>query len=324
MLLAYDETIAIIVDHATGLECTVKGAPLLAVLGTAGEEVEIKYKSDAATVKYKGGSMSLPALPADEFPFDFGAEEKSTVNMMITENFIKGLEFAIVGTNAESVQKALTGVTIDVGKNGYTLFASDNYTMTQFTSNAALKLNKSSLRVVVPRAACERIVETYKALKKDLDEKIGANITINSTHLTAKLLSKPTVTIISKLLDVDPTDFEPIMADASKKSKVIPLPEGTLATFERARIVSGNELVKRCLITPEDGRVVITASGQYGEVHDVLPAKGSPAGESYSVNPEHVLRILPSCTEVSFVGNSLMLKGEKLLYLVAHAVEIKE
>jgi DNA polymerase III sliding clamp (beta) subunit (PCNA family) len=246
IVYAYNDVSAIIVDVDTGLECAVKGALLLGLLNTLGEEVELKVTDKGLCLKSGKVLPYLATLPAKEFVFRI-PEEEAITQVVLTEEMINGLKLCCTSVGEDAMQKEYTGVTFSFVKGGFKIYSTNAATASRF--EVSTRPSSTPRKVLVPANSCRQITELWSNAghEKEVRLSIGEDwlwVTFDNAGVFTKLMTE------------DPPDYESAFSQM-ESVKWYKMPSSFPTTIKRAQIISKPEWLQQGATTISNTNLIL-------------------------------------------------------------------
>lgn len=320
---AYNDVTAISVSlgsMVTGdeLDYCLPGDLLIKVLsGFTTSEVTFKTggKEKAVTVSSGRSNIKLHPLAASEFPLDWPA--KSAPHIVIDDNLLRGIERCLISVGNDPTHPAQMGVTIEVGPKGNAvLYATDNFTISRFSSTTSVKLPADS-PIILPTFFCEQLLVLAKSFPDD-----QIHLLLHDSAFVAEIGEK--ATLFTKIMvDASPLQFEKMLRNYFDPAKITntatPVPSGLDAALARALLILSNSKDKFTKISCKGEVLQLSSSSDLGEADDDLAIDADDAKE-FVVDPTMIARVLKLCDHMTMLDNALVLSSADgaFVNLVSH------
>ena len=316
--IAYNDISAILVRSPIDLEACIPGDLLIKSLNSlSAEKVLIQEDADGKVLLSSGRSkLKVPTLPITDFPFE--APPSSDAPIKITAEILKGIEMCLVAVGNDPTHPAQMGVTMEAGKKGATLFATDNFTVSRFQTKSKISL-PADVPVILPKFFCEQLVALAKSFSGEpVELDVHAGSLVASFGEAAQLFTK-------QLVDLEPMEFDTILqkykVDALVGEVAVTIPDDFDAAFNRALLVLGNEPDKITKVTLAGGKMKLLSTSSAGEASDTF-TYDDPDGpaEPFFVDPVLVARASKACSKVAALDQVLVLGNNDLtfVHMIAH------
>lgn len=313
--LAFNDISAISVRCDVPIERCVPGDLLLRALGA--------FKGDrvAMTLDPKNGSMLLqsgrskikvPTLSSSDFQFDLPAD--AAPELTLTPDVIKGIERCMMSVNNDPKHPAGMGVTLESDAGRAVLYATDNWTISRYRTDATVTL-PGDAPVILPTFFCEQLIVLAKAFPKE-----KPLLVLLPGGLLADFGQSASV-FTRTLVDLEPLEFARILqkhAPAGAAEKLLqPVPEGLDGAVSRGLLVLSGEVVKTTRIQAGTGNMTLASMSELGEVDDAIDWAGA-AVHDFRIDPELLARALKVCTKIALMPKALVLTRDEFTHLIGH------
>lgn len=252
--------------------------------------------------------INLSAMPADEYPLP--AEEGYESSLSLPQPLLKDMISKVAFTVPQEDQRLiLTGGFLNIARGRADLVGLDGYRMAM--RSELISDTELAAKAVIPVRALEEIAK----LMGD-DEEKSALISFNKSSV--KVENGETV-LYANLLNGEYIDYNRVIPKTSAIKAEIDMAEFA-ACVDRAQMIarlSRNNLVK---IEVEDGRLILSAQSEQGDVTDELPAVTDASGLTIHFN----VRYLSEIARVMNKGRALMSFGTATSPCVITPVEGSE
>lgn len=318
-MLAYNDISAIMVRSPIEMEMCVPGDLLIKALGSLTADELLMQQDTSGNLLLAAGrsKLKLPTLPIADFPFE---EPEVARTIKLSASILKGIEKCLVAVGHDPTHPAQMGITMEAGKDGATLYSTDNFTISRYQTDTKISL-PASVPVILPTFFCEQIVSLAKAYPDEpVELAIQAGSLIAVVGDTAKLFTK-------QLVDLEPMNFDTILkkyhVDEVIKEAAIAIPDSFDASFDRALMILANEMDKVTKVTMTGDKMKILSTSSLGEASDSFTYKDPNApAEPFFVDPALVSRGSKICSKVAILEKVMVLGNEDLSFthLIAHCV----
>jgi len=313
LIYAYNDKTAIVVAKETGLDCAVRGSVLLDLLNTAGDEIELEQGDNELTITDSKNKMRVPILPAADFLFEM-PDDGDLQSVAITDKLIKGLELCAMAAGLDALQPAMTGVTIQSAGKKIALYSTDNRTITRYL--LPQKIDERIQTIIVHKQACEQLVKLYGSVQTSVKSK---ELLFADDHVTAHFVALNDVSLVAKLVQADPLDYDDLFKNYTTDVELTAIPEELVTVLKRTVTFQGNELQKSIKFRLSGRKLNYEAKGPYGDHGGNITLEDNLDTElTFEVDPVLLLRMVEHATEIGFGEGAVVLEGEGLTHLVCH------
>lgn len=321
----FNDKTAVITDLQSGLDCGVKGAELLGVLGaSAKEEISVSMAGGAEegeVLVVQSGRMTarLPVLSKEDFVFTLPDITKST-SVDVDDDLLLGLQKCLTFMENDPLEPKTEGVTFKATAEGTFLYCTDNTTLTRIGVNTSCK----PITVILPRSTVENMVVLGKLCSP---VKVKAQIAGDVLTVTYQEGQEKTV-LFSHIPEEEPHAFDKIIGTSLEEPHYsFKLTEEFLQAVRVAEMLQKNKDTKSApeitLTLKQDGVkswVDVSGEGDGGKVKGrakVLEVYDTPK-RPIKINPTKLLRlnkgsIVVVCSKCIMVDD----EEENFLHLIA-------
>lgn len=313
---AYDDNIAISVPFAAGFEGAVPGDLFVRLLGSlVAEDIGLSLKEGTLHVKAGKSNFKVPTLPPAAFIFKakgHGASETFKAD----EDFLRAVESCLISTGVDPTHPAQMGLTLVRDDDYYTLYSTDNVTMSQYELGEDLGLAGAvdESGIIMPTEFCRQLV----ALSRGLNQ--HADVTV---HEAAVMAQFDGALLFGKLIQSEkPLDFAGVFEKmVGKKADGAVLPPAWDSTFTRAcAVVNPQHPVTS--VSVEEGVMLVESKSALGEVKDELEFEHDDIeAKEFLVDPAHVLRASKVCSHVAFRPQCVVMRKGMFAHMISHCSE---
>lgn len=318
---AFNDVAAIWVVCPAPVERCVPGELLIKALTSfGGSEVLFQEGKDGSlTLKSGRGTVKLPTLGADAFPFKRPAADEGT-EVDLVPSVVRGVERCLLSVGSDPRHPAQMGVTLESEGGLAVLYSTDNYTMSRCETEAKMKL-PGDAPVILPRFFCEQLISLTKAFPEE-----RATLVLHGGALHAELGDKAGI-LTRTPVDVTPLDFPRIVSrhvDLGKlRGTMAVIPDAFDAALGRAAMVLAGEVSKRTRARLDGDGLRLSSSCAAGESDDEMPFAGTK-GLEFLMDPVMVARGAKACALVAFTDRVTAMADAdcKFVHLVAHTADV--
>ena len=338
-LTAYNSTsLGITIPFKSELKGGIRGSVLLGILSNSrAKEVEITAQKEEAEIKAGRTRLRLALLPADRALWTFPSLSKTKGSSLPT-GFLDALKAVLISTGNGTTAPEQLGVTIS-GEGGQVhLFTTDSETIAWKT--AVRPKDWADGRVIVPTPFIEQLIRlgddktmlyfvngTEKnwmvEMNNEAYEKAGRKERLKSEGIKTNGIIAATgngTRIFARIVDSPkPLDFAKIATDNMKQTDPVAIPTRLRLALERASVMLNGQSSEFMELGVERDRMNIYAKTPYGELRDSMVLDRELPKMSCKLNPNMLKRALPLCDKIGFSEHSVVLTGERFVYLAATA-----
>lgn len=313
---AYDDSIAISVPCELDINCAVPGDVFLRLLGSLTAE-SVSLGLDAGTLLVKAGKsrLKVPTLPPEAFVFKEKGHGDSEA-FVASEEFMDALELCLISVGVDPTHPAQMGVTLINDGDEYTLYSTDNVTISRFQLDEDLGVMHDRGAVILPTEFCRQLA----ALSKALD--ILPSIALHERVVFARFGEK--ALLFGKLVaDEKPMDFASVfkrLLGAHAKVQRHELPPQWDSVFGRACVIVNPQHPVTSIEVDGDG-MTIESKSSMGEVREEVALDDAPTLPRFLIDPAHVVRASKVCSHVAFLRDALMMTKGDFTHLISHCSE---
>jgi len=312
-LTAYNDNLAIQAPLASKLKGGIRGTILLGILANSrAKEVEIIVQAggDGQEAEIKAGRtrLKLSLLPQDRDVFKPPSLGKGE-GIGLSGAFLEALKQVLVSAGNGIDPPEQQGVTIIGDATQVHLFTTQDDKTVAWKSIERPKAWKEDLRITLPTFFVEQLIRLG-------DDKTKLFLSKEYAHaLTGKGIK-----IYSKIVHVPkPIDFAKIATAAMKETDPVAIPSRLRLALERASVMLNGQNDEFMEITVKGDRLGIYAKCPHGELDDsMIMDKPLPPIEC-KLHPDLLKRALEHCTKIGFAKSSIVMTGERFVYLAATA-----
>lgn len=315
MATAYNDTIGIMVgvDWDQDDLCVPGELLIKALSGFKGDAYTASRVGDADLVLASGRSkLKLHTLPVSDFPFKL-PDHKRVACVSITNAMLAGIERCLDGVGRDLTHPEQMGVTLAVVDDCAALYATDNYTISRYSTADRLEL-PGDAPVIMPTAFCENLLAVGKAYPEDeIDLYIHADALVAHVGKHARVFSKI-------LADLEPMDFERVIGKHVKgalEDTTADVPKDLGDALDRALLVLSQVPDKTTKVTSGGEVIKLRSSSELGDADDTLAFElaAETLPEPVHVDPALLTRGLKGCAYMGFLNRALVLTSADRAYL---------
>lgn len=310
-MYAYNDISAVVVEHATGLTCAMRGDVLPGLLeASESENVGIALDGLKVVLEFDGGNAKIDMLPQKEFLFTLPKEPAKMVDIPFTPALREALATCLLSVGVDALKPEYMGVTFVIDGAGITLWSTDNVTITQYTVPWDASVTQvTDLTVVVPRATCEQM------LKLPTDK---AYLSLGERYMELRCESTPPVTLISKLLPTSSMNFGQVLANqVGNGLYLFTVPHGFNHVVDRALVLTAKDLQKLCTLSGNESRLDTEVRGGLGELRNAFLLDKPIMPSVIEVDPSLLSRALKYATHCAFgAHNAFILAGGNFTHMI--------
>lgn len=319
MVTAFNDVTAIGVTADINLERCVPGEMLIKALGSfGGEEVLFqKGKNDSLTLKSGRGTVTLPTLAFDAFPFKWFAKDEGE-ELKLEAQVVRAIERCLISVGSDGNHPAQMGVTLDTDGGKAVLYSTDNLTVSRCATTAKMKL-PGDAPIILPRFFCEQLVSLYKAFP---DSELLLVLHDGAVQVEfgdyATLLTKT-------LVDLVPLDFPRIVkkhTDLAKvKDTLSVIPNEFDSALGRALLVLGGEVLKAATFNVTEKEIEMTSTSSMGDAEDKMKFDNSGDDCTFQADAALLARGAKACAMIAFTDKVTIMGDAEcnFLHFIAHA-----
>lgn len=168
-VLAYNDVQAIKLKLDSPLECAVPGSLLLKIFETVTkDEFTITQGGSEVLISVGKTKITLPFLKKEFFVFKMPETfDNFPIFLDLNLQTIRGLEKCLISVSSDPVNPEFTGIVWNITNNNLCLSSSDRKSISTFKQTLLNNDNKGSLKIILPKIFCEKLVLLSKELIKD-------------------------------------------------------------------------------------------------------------------------------------------------------------
>lgn len=321
---SYNDISAITVRLETEIERCVPGETLIRALGSFNAEsvAFAEGKDGALSISSGRSKVKLPTLDLEAFPLEWPDGDGKEIEL--DASMLKGIKRCLMSVGSDPTHPECMGVTLDTVDGKATLFSTDNFTISRYSTKSKLKL-PGDAPVILPTFMCEQLASLAEAFP---DEEAVLVIRPDALMVEfgdkAKLFSKT-------LVEREPLDFPAMLKknlkvdgpDLKEKLMLSPIPDAFDSALQRSLLVLSAETDKIMTIVFGDEKMSLSSSSSMGDADDKMPLSGDAsnlAPEEVHIDPALVARGAKHCGLLGFMAKSLVLADSEaqFVHLVAY------
>ena len=168
-VIAYNDVQAIKLKLDSPLECAVPGTLLLKMFETVTkDEFTITQGTSEVLISVGKTKITFPFLKKESFVFKM-PETFNNFPIFLDLNLtsIRGLEKCLISVSPDPVNPEFTGIVWNITANNLCLSSSDRKSISTFKQLLVNNENKESLKIILPKMFCEKLVLLSKEFIKD-------------------------------------------------------------------------------------------------------------------------------------------------------------
>lgn len=317
--LAHNDIAAIEVRAQLPVRGCLPGELLIKALASfTGDSVMLQESSKDQSVLVVSGrsKIKLPTMALNDFPFEMPDFDKAA-EIKLSKEMITGIELCLVSAGSDPNHPSSMGVTLD-HEDGYaTLFATDNFTISVYSTNTEIKL-PGDAPVILPTFFCNQIIALAKAYMAETPILFLLPDGLLVEFGNEALLFTKT------LVDLEPVNFPKLVKGLVELStldkKLTGIPDAFEGAFQRALLVQSAELDKTTRVSFDGSTLSLRSSSQMGDADDSFKFDADGKDCEFLVDPNLVIRGSKSCTSIYLAPKVLVLASPKaeFVHIIAH------
>jgi len=317
--MAHNDIAAIEVRAQVPVRGCLPGELLIKALASfTGDSVMLQESSKDQSVLVVSGrsKIKLPTMALNNFPFEMPDYEKAQ-SIILSKDIVKGIEQCLVSAGSDPNHPSSMGVTIDQEDGFAMLFATDNFTISIYSSSTKIKL-PGDAPVILPTFFCNQIIALAKAYA--VDEPI---LFLLADGLLVEF-GNEALLFTKTLVDLEPVNFPKLVnglvALDSLGKRLTGIPDAFESAFQRALLVQSAELDKTTRVSFDGGTLSLHSSSQMGDADDSFKFDADGKDCEFLVDPNLIIRGSKTCTSIYLAPKVLVLADVKatFVHIIAH------
>jgi DNA polymerase III sliding clamp (beta) subunit (PCNA family) len=317
--MAHNDIAAIEVRAQLPIRGCLPGELLIKALASfTGDSVMLQEGTKDQSVQVVSGrsKIKLPTMALNDFPFEMPDYDKAS-SIDLSKDILKGIECCLVSAGNDPNHPSSMGVTLDQEDGYATLFATDNFTISVYSSGTEIKL-PGDAPVILPTFFCNQIIALAKAFP-------GSDpiLFLLADGLLAEF-GEDAVLFTKTLVDLEPVDFPKLVKGLVKldglAKQLTGIPDAFEGAFQRALMVQATELDKTTRVSFDGTTLSLRSSSQIGDADDSFKFDADGKDCEFLVDPNLVIRGSKTCTSIYLAPKVLVLATPKaeFVHIIAH------
>lgn len=317
--MAHNDIAAIEVLAQVPIRGCLPGELLIKALASfTGENVMLLEGSKDQSVQVVSGrsKIKLPTMALNDFPFEMPDFSKAA-EIELTKEMITGIEHCLVSAGSDPNHPSSMGVTLDVEDGYATLFATDNFTISVYSTGSEIKL-PGDAPVILPTFFCNQIIALAKAFP------VGRPVLFLLADGLLVEFGTDAMLFTKTLVNLEPVNFPKLVQGLVSLDKLpkqlTGIPDAFEGAFQRALLVQSAELDKTTRVTFDGSTLSLHSSSQTGDADDSFKFDADSKDCEFLVDPNLVIRGSKTCTSIYLAPKVLVLASPKadFVHIIAH------